>query len=89
MANLNNSVNTAGNTMNSTVDKAKSALNSGLANIDPQTVDQLNHLKDEAMDRAAVFYEQTERVVRQNPFYFIGGAALLGYLLGSMISRKY
>ena len=90
MANLNNSsISTSGNSMNSTVDKAKAAVNSGLASIDPNTVDQLNHLKDEAMDRAAVFYEQTEKVVRQNPFYFIGGAAVLGYLVGSMISRKH
>jgi ElaB/YqjD/DUF883 family membrane-anchored ribosome-binding protein len=88
MANLSNNVNSVGNSLNSTVDKAKSALNSGLANIDPATVNQLNHFKDEALDKAAVFYEQSEKYVRRNPFYFIGGAAILGCLAGMLVSRR-
>lgn len=88
MANLSNSANTAGNSMNSTIDKAKAAVNSGLSNIDPNKMDQLNHLKDEAMDKASVFYEQSEKYIRQNPFYFIGGAVVVGYLAGMMLSRK-
>lgn len=88
MANLSNGANTAGNTMNSTIDKAKSALNSGLSNIDSNKIDQLSHLKDEAVDKASVFYEQSEKYIRQNPFYFIGGAVVLGCLAGMMFSRK-
>lgn len=40
------------------------------------------------MDKAAVLYDQSQRVVRENPFYFIGGAAVLGYVLGMMLSRR-
>lgn len=74
MATLNNAVDT-------TTDKAKSAMNTGPANMDS--------LRDEAMDKAAVLYEQSEKYVRQNPFYFIGGAALLGYIVGALVSRKH
>lgn len=89
MATLSNTANAAGNAINSTAEKAKSALNSGLANIDENTIDQLAHFKDEAMDRAAAYYEKSEKYVRQNPFYFIGGAVVVGYLAGMLLTRKH
>ena len=89
MANLQNNANAAGNTVNSTVDKAKSAINSGLSKIDSaDAMEQINHFKDEAIDKAGVFYEQSEKYIRQNPFYFIGGAAVLGYVAGMLLSRR-
>lgn len=85
MASLSN---TAEKTISNTADKAKSAINAGLANVDSNTIDQLNHFRDEAMDKAAAYYEQSERYIRKNPFYFIGGAAVLGCLAGLLLSRK-
>ncbi len=87
MANFNASANT-NQTISSAAEKAKSAITSGLANLDP-AVHQLSHFKDEAMDKAAVYFERSEKIVRENPFYFIGGAVLVGYLAGYMISRKH
>jgi ElaB/YqjD/DUF883 family membrane-anchored ribosome-binding protein len=69
-------------------DKAKSAINSSLASFDQSTVDQIVHLKDETMDRAADMYNQSQKYVRKNPFYFIGGAAILGCVAGLLLSRK-
>lgn len=88
MATLSNTANSAGNAINSTVDKAKAGINSGLASMDSNTMDQLAHYKDEAMDKAAAFYEQSEKYIRQNPFYFIGGAVLLGLGVGMLLSRR-
>ena len=64
-------------------------LTSSLADaVDPRTMDRLNHLKDEAWDKASVYFDQSKSYVRSNPFYFIGGAALLGYFLGSMMGKS-
>ena len=65
------------------------SLTSSLANaVDPRTMDRLNHFKDEAWDKASVYFDQSKTYIRSNPFYFIGGAALLGYLIGSMVGKS-
>ncbi len=89
MATLSNTTSSAGNFQSTSSEKGKSAINTGLISLSPETVQQLSHLKDEAMDKAAVYYEQSEKYVRKNPFYFIGGAVVLGYLAGTLLTRKY
>lgn len=80
---------TNGSTAASSVSSGQGGLASSLADaIDPKTIDRLNHFKDEAWDKASVYFDQSKSYVRSNPFYFIGGAALLGYVLGSMISKN-
>lgn len=86
--NMSGSGSMSGTGISSAIEKTKSAVSSGLAGLDQHRLDQINHLKDEALDRASVFYERSEQVVRRNPFYFIGGAALLGYVAGMLMSRK-
>jgi len=85
MATLSNTTSSAANSANSTVDKAKSAINAGLSSMDMQ---QLEHLKDEAMDKASQYYEASTKYVRENPFYFMGGAALAGGVIGYLLARK-
>ena len=48
----------------------------------------LSDLQDEAVDRAKVAAQVTDEHVHDNPWQAIGAAAVVGFLVGVLISRR-
>jgi ElaB/YqjD/DUF883 family membrane-anchored ribosome-binding protein len=54
----------------------------------PKPTYRFSEVRNEAWGRTKQYLEDSNQYIRKNPFYFIGGAALMGYALGAFLARS-